>query len=516
MLSQLSIRNRLFVAFGLLLALLLGVAAAGGFGVISARQSLETLTGRVQPLQNHSDLALRAMLRSRVAEQTMVANNLDNTAIAEHKKTWDAALKDSQRELQLAREGFTGARQQEGVDAIGKQIEAYRAAYETFYKDLAGARFPDAKEAAAALGPVNKAFAAVESGFAAHQKNVDEVSRDVESGVANLVKVVAGVLGIVVAGAVALGVLVAFAVSRSIVKPLADAQALATHIANGDLTREVSVQGSDEAAQTLQSLQRMTDSLRRIVGEVRASADSIQTASSEVATGNLDLSQRTEQTASNLQQAASAIDQLSGNVRHSAESAHTANQLASSAAEVAERGGAVVSQVVATMDEIHASSKKISDIIGVIDGIAFQTNILALNAAVEAARAGEQGRGFAVVAGEVRSLAQRSAEAAREIKSLISSSVERVDAGSRLVQNAGSTMNEIVASVKRVCDTIGEISAAVTEQSGSIGQVNGTVNQLDQMTQQNAALVEQSAAAADSLKEQANKLATAVASFRVR
>jgi methyl-accepting chemotaxis protein len=515
MLTQLSIRNRLFAAFGLVLLLLLAVAAAGGFGAHSARQSLSLLTGQVLPLQAHADQAVRAMLRARVAEQTMVANNLDNTTIAEHKKSWDAALKDSAKEMQAVRGLMAEPRQIEGVDAIGKQIDAYRSAFEAFYKDLAGARFPDAKEAAAALGPVNGAFSAVEAGFAANQKSVDEVSAGIEAGVSNLVRAVGLVLAVVVAGAVAVGVLVAFAVSRSIVKPLAEAQALATHIANGDLTREVSVHGSDEAAQTLQSLKRMTDSLRRIVGEVRASADSIQTASSEVATGNLDLSQRTELTASNLQQAASAIDHLSGNVRHSAESAHTANQLASSAAEVAARGGAVVSQVVSTMDEIHASSKKIADIIGTIDGIAFQTNILALNAAVEAARAGEQGRGFAVVAGEVRSLAQRSAEAAREIKSLIGTSVERVDAGSRLVQDAGSTMTDIVASVKRVCDTISEITAAVTEQSAGIGEVNGTVTQLDQMTQQNAALVEESAAAADSLKEQAKKLATAVSSFRI-
>jgi methyl-accepting chemotaxis protein len=516
MLTQLSIRNRLFAAFGLVLLLLLAVAAAGGFGAHSARQSLSLLTGQVLPLQAHADQAVRAMLRARVAEQTMVANNLDNTTIAEHKKSWDAALKDSAKEMQAVRGlMMSEPRQIEGVDAIGKQIDAYRSAFETFYKDLAGARFPDAKEAAAALGPVNGAFSAVEAGFAANQKSVDEVSAGIEAGVSNLVRAVGLVLAVVVAGAVAVGVLVAFAVSRSIVKPLAEAQALATHIANGDLTREVSVHGSDEAAQTLQSLKRMTDSLRRIVGEVRASADSIQTASSEVATGNLDLSQRTELTASNLQQAASAIDHLSGNVRHSAESAHTANQLASSAAEVAARGGAVVSQVVSTMDAIHASSKKIADIIGTIDGIAFQTNILALNAAVEAARAGEQGRGFAVVAGEVRSLAQRSAEAAREIKSLIGTSVERVDAGSRLVQDAGSTMTDIVASVKRVCDTISEITAAVTEQSAGIGEVNGTVTQLDQMTQQNAALVEESAAAADSLKEQAKKLATAVSSFRI-
>jgi methyl-accepting chemotaxis protein len=249
--------------------------------------------------------------------------------------------------------------------------------------------------------------------------------------------------------------------------------------------------------------------------QVRASAGSVTTASDEIASGNHDLSSRTEQAASSLQQTASAMEQLTATVRNSAESARQANQLAASAAEVAERGGSVVSQVVSTMDEINASSKKIADIIGVIDGIAFQTNILALNAAVEAARAGEQGRGFAVVASEVRSLAQRSAEAAKEIKGLIGASVERVEAGSKLVADAGQTMGEIVGSVKRVSDVIGEITVASGEQSDGIGQVNTAVTQLDQMTQQNAALVEESTAAAESLRNQAQKLAQALAGFRL-
>ena len=248
--------------------------------------------------------------------------------------------------------------------------------------------------------------------------------------------------------------------------------------------------------------------------EVGQCVSGIQTASAEIASGNQDLSARTEQTASNLQQTASSMEQLTGTVKQSAESASQANQLASSAAAVAERGGSVVSQVVSTMNEINASSKKIADIIGVIDGIAFQTNILALNAAVEAARAGEQGRGFAVVAGEVRSLAQRSAEAAKEIKSLIGSSVDRVEAGSKLVADAGKTMSEIVGSVKRVSDIIGEITAAANEQSQGIGQVNTAVTQLDQMTQQNAALVEQSAAAAESLKDQAQRLSAVVGTLQ--
>jgi len=265
----------------------------------------------------------------------------------------------------------------------------------------------------------------------------------------------------------------------------------------------------------LAALGDMIVSLRKTVGEVRTATDSISTASGEIASGNQDLSIRTEQTASSLQETAASMEQLTGTVRQSAESARTAAQLAQDAASVARQGGAVVEQVVSTMQEINQSSQKISDIIGTIDGIAFQTNILALNAAVEAARAGEQGRGFAVVAGEVRNLAQRSAEAAKEIKTLIGNSVDRVETGTRLVADAGQTMGEIVSSVQRVTDIIGEISAATGEQSQGIGQVDTAVTQLDQMTQQNAALVEEGAAAAASLRDQAGRLAGVVSTFRL-
>ncbi len=302
---------------------------------------------------------------------------------------------------------------------------------------------------------------------------------------------------------------------HGICNPIEAARTMIDRIAGGDLSQTVQADGSDEPAALMRSLAQMQQSLSHLVSQVRASTDSISTASAEIASGNQDLSQRTEQAASSLQQTASSMEQLTGTVKQSADSARQANQLASSAAEVAARGGSVVSQVVNTMGEINASSKKIADIIGVIDGIAFQTNILALNAAVEAARAGEQGRGFAVVASEVRSLAQRSAEAAKEIKGLIGASVDKVDSGSRLVADAGETMKEIVGSVQRVSDIIGEITAAATEQSSGIGQVNGAVTQLDRMTQQNAALVEQSAAAAESLKEQAVSLASVVGTFRL-
>jgi methyl-accepting chemotaxis protein len=312
----------------------------------------------------------------------------------------------------------------------------------------------------------------------------------------------------------AASLLLGIAITRSIVRPVRLAEQAAERIASGDLTGEWHARGSDETARLVGSLSRMQDALRRIVHEIRQSTDSIQLASAEVATGNQDLSQRTEQTAGSLQQAASSMEQLTRAVRHSADAATQANGLAGSASETASRGGDVVSQVVSTMDEINSSSKRIADIIGVIDGIAFQTNILALNAAVEAARAGEQGRGFAVVASEVRSLAQRSAQAAKEIKSLIGTSVDKVETGSKLVQDAGSVMAQIVAAVRRVSDVIGEISSTAGEQAGGLEQVNQAVVVVDQMTQQNAALVEQSAAAAEAMREQATRLAKTVEQFR--
>ena len=296
---------------------------------------------------------------------------------------------------------------------------------------------------------------------------------------------------------------------------VAQASDVAEKIAAGDLGTQVPIEGRDEFLPLLHQLQNMQGALRRVVGQVRTSSDSIATASTEIASGNQDLSQRTEQAASSLQQTASAMEELTGTVRQSADSARQASQLASNAADVAQRGGEVVSRVVATMGEITASSKQIADIVGVIDGIAFQTNILALNAAVEAARAGEQGRGFAVVAGEVRSLAQRCAAAAKEIKQLIGSSVEKVQSGSALVGDAGATMSDIVQSVQRVADIVGEIVVAAEQQSQGIAQVNDSVAKLDQMTQQNAALVEESAAAADSLKSQARSMTDVVKVFRL-
>ncbi len=314
---------------------------------------------------------------------------------------------------------------------------------------------------------------------------------------------------------VGLSALFGWLLRRSIVMPLRQASEAAAVVASGDLTVRLDHQRSDEIGQLLTALNKMVESLHYVVNEVRDSGESIHVASSEVAAGNADLSARTEHAASNLQQTAASIAQLAQMVAANADSTREANELALSATQVATKGGEVVNQVVKTMDEINASSKKIADIVGIIDGIAFQTNILALNAAVEAARAGEQGRGFAVVASEVRALAGRSANAAKEIKALISASVGKVSDGAKLVVTAGSTMGDIVDSVQRVTTLMSEINHASAEQSSQIGQVSQAVDQLDHMTQQNAALVEEGAAAAQSLQAQAHRLAGAMGQFQL-
>ena len=315
--------------------------------------------------------------------------------------------------------------------------------------------------------------------------------------------------------ALVFGAAVAVWITRSITGPLRQAVDVARTVATGDLSATIEVHSADETGQLLQALHDMNEALVAIVGEVRSGTDTIASASQQIATGNADLSSRTEQQASSLEETASSMEELTSTVKQNADNARQANQFAVSASEVAEKGGAVMSEVVDTMGAINESARKIVDIIAVIDGIAFQTNILALNAAVEAARAGEQGRGFAVVASEVRSLAQRSAAVAKEIKVLIDNSVEKADAGSRLVDQAGTTMRAVVESIKRVTDIMGEISAASQEQTEGIGQVQLAISQMDQVTQQNAALVEEAAAASESLREQAAKLSQTVAVFRL-
>jgi len=313
----------------------------------------------------------------------------------------------------------------------------------------------------------------------------------------------------------AFGVAAGALFSRTITRPIREAVKVASVVASGDLTSRIEVCSKDEVGQLMQALKTMNESLSRVVGDVRGGTEIIASASSQVAVGSQDLSSRTEEQASSLQRTAASMEQLTSTVRQNADNALQANQLAMQASEVAVRGGSVVGQVVSTMDSINSSSKRIVEIIGVIDGIAFQTNILALNAAVEAARAGEQGRGFAVVASEVRNLAQRSATAAKEIKRLIEASVASIDSGTSLVDDAGRTMEEIVLSVRRVTDIMGEISSASQEQTAGIDQINQAVTQMDEVTQQNAALVEQASAAAQSLQGQAGNLVRAVSLFKL-
>ena len=338
------------------------------------------------------------------------------------------------------------------------------------------------------------------------QSNKESAERDTDSAI--MMMTITSVLAIIVS------LTLAFFVTRLITQPLNAAVIVADAVASGDLTASIGHTSKDETGMLLESLKKMRDSLTRIVSEVRVGTDTINTASTEIARGNLDLSSRTEQQAGSLEETAAALEELTSTVKQNAEHTGNAKQLAASASSVAKAGGTVVSQVVETMESINSSSKKIVDIISVIDGIAFQTNILALNAAVEAARAGEQGRGFAVVASEVRSLAQRSASAAKEIKTLINDSVSKVDDGSKLVEQAGITMAEVVSSVQKVTAVVDEISAASSEQSNGIEQINQAIIQMDQTTQQNAALVEQAAAAAQSMQDQADRLSKTVSIFK--
>jgi methyl-accepting chemotaxis protein len=388
--------------------------------------------------------------------------------------------------------GFVVVRTQNQVQAVAERQEAAEARLETALK-AAGLN-------EATLAPVRTEVAEM------HRLRV-EVGEQRKSTV-KAVLVVMAVIVLYVA-------LTTRTLVRAIRDPLADLAAVAERMGGGDLTPAIDTSRHDEIGSLARSVAGMRDALATLVRQAQLSSDSIRTASAEVASGNADLSQRTERAAGALQQTASSMEQLTGTVHQTAERAASASSLATGASGTAERGGQVVADVVRTMDEISASARRIGEITAVIDGIAFQTNILALNAAVEAARAGEQGRGFAVVAGEVRVLAQRSAQAAKEIRTLIASSSERVEAGSRLVGDAGQTMQQVVDQVRSVATLVGEISHAAAEQSSGIGLVNGAVGELDGMTQHNAALVEQSTAAAMSLREQAARLAELVGRFRL-
>ena len=508
--STMKIGMRLGTAFAAVIAL---AALVVGIGISRLSDVSEKLT-----LIGTDRVPKVVKLAAITDDVNVIARELRNTLI------WDDAAK-----IEEALSSSEAARAE--IGKVLKELEP------TFRSEEGKKRFAAVSDARAAYVPVQQQFIAlVREGKKdeakallteqmrpvqlAYMTNLDRlkdmqielISHAASEGEANYAEARLLMFGLL-AGMGLSGAILGWLITRSITRPIGEAVAVAEKVAAGDLSSRIDVSSHDETGQLLTALKTMNENLVRIVGTVRLSSDSIATGSAQIASGNADLSQRTEEQASALEQTAASMEELGSTVKQNADSAKQANQLAMGASTVAVRGGEVVGQVVDTMKGINDSSKKIADIISVIDGIAFQTNILALNAAVEAARAGEQGRGFAVVASEVRNLAQRSAEAAKAIKSLINASVERVEQGTVLVDQAGATMTEIVTAIKRVTDIIGEISSASDEQSAGVSQVGEAVGQMDQVTQQNAALVEESAAAAESLKLQAQQLVNAVAVF---
>jgi len=512
-LNKLSIGKRLAVVLGIVLALCL---ASSVFAVYQLRQ----MNARVQVMIGDQLKAERLAgdwylnIYGGVQRVAAVARSSD-PSLAEYFAPITAEVVRKTTELQKPLEALMDRPEEKALYArIGAQRKDYLAARDAVYK------LKESGDAKAALSTFTEKLQPASDNYMNMIQQLVQLERDqLDQSAADVDRMRAETTLMLVVGAASalgLGLLLAIYLVRSITRPLHDAQAVAGAIADMDLSGAPRAHYSgDEAGQLLKSLDAMRAALKHALSQVRDAADSVSSASSQIASGNADLSSRTETTASNLQQTAGAMEELTGTVRHTADSARTAGQLAATASVAATQGGDVVRRVVSTMDEISAGSRRIEDIIGVIDSIAFQTNILALNAAVEAARAGEQGRGFAVVAAEVRTLAKRSAEAAREIKTLIGSSVEKVGLGVQLVEQAGQSMGDIVASVQRVHNIIAEITTASAEQSQGIGEVNTAVAQLDQMTQQNAALVEESSAAADSLRDQAMRLSDVVGGFRL-
>ena len=508
LLRAFSIRTRMRCAVAMVLAMFGVVGLVGVAGGVRIKALNEDFMSRLVHDMASLSSVRQHLAQVRTLEKNMVIDYEDGVAVLKHREAWTREIEATQKALATLL-GNALAK-----DAVAR-LDAYRQNSAPILNNIQNGGYDNARVADRMLAKAKAEVSVAEANVDKIATLLNDQARQSQADFNAAMGLVLMALGATVCVVVVVVVPLTLLNSHSITKPIGYAARVAEAIAGGDLSSPIHVDGKDEAALLLAALSRMRASLREVVGQVHKSSVSIRNASAEVASGNADLSQRTEQAASSLQQTTSSMAQLTGTVRHSAESALKASQLAASAAELAQRGGQVVAQVVNTMNDINTSAKKIADIVGTIDGIAFQTNILALNAAVEAARAGEQGRGFAVVASEVRSLAQRSAGAAREIKSLIGISVERVDAGSRLVADAGSSMTELVASVQHVSDIIARISAAASEQSSGIGQVNGAVLDLDRMTQQNAALVEESTAAAESMKDQAERLSAVVGTFRL-
>jgi methyl-accepting chemotaxis protein len=509
-----SIRLRMLGAIGVVLALLLLVGGAGLWG-------MQTLQGINQHFVEHAFEETNALSRLRLAmadlvryEKEMVIQYESPEQLSAANVKWEQARKRAREQIAKMLEGEADEDNQV-LQALEKNLAAYEAAVEPVVKNIQAGGYDSATVANRMLDRAHELYAVLEADMHRIETIIAGEAAALQAEEQQAARLTLIGFGLAVAVAMFVVVPTTLVNMQSICQPLNAAQKLAAAIAKGDLTQTVQAHGKDELTALMHALGMMQASLARIVGEVRTTTDQITAASSEIATGNQDLSNRTEQAAGSLQQTASSIEQINGMVRQSSEAAREASDMARTNANVATRGGAVVGQVVSTMEEIRHSSQKIHDIIGTIDGIAFQTNILALNAAVEAARAGEQGRGFAVVAGEVRRLAQSSAEAAQEIKNLIGASVERVEMGSRQVAEAGSTIGEIVSHAQKIASLIEHITTAAQEQRQGIEQVNGAIGSLDQSTQQNAALVEESAAAAQSLQDQARRLDGLVATFRL-
>jgi len=510
-LHQFKLGQRLWLGFGLVLMLAALIAVVGWSRLSSTMTEIDDNT-RIQAKATAA-LKWEAMTLLNVNRTLAIAESGGNKDVKDH---FAPLIKETSAQISAIQKELESAAMTADEKGLFEDIAAKRKAYVTARDSIFSfleMEDPGAKEALKSqLMPAAARYLTAINGYQVDQRKLaDQQAVETDTHV-NRAKLMLLLLTLV---CLALGAACAWVMARSVTVPLREVVAATKVISGGDLSHRIEMHGRDELCELAHSLEEMQQSLRDIVGDVRRSTDSITVASDEVATGSQDLSNRTEQAASNLEETASTMEQISGTIRNTADAARMANQLVSGAAEAATKGGSVVSQVVSTMDDISQSSKRIVDIIGVIDGIAFQTNILALNAAVEAARAGEQGRGFAVVAGEVRALAQRAANAAKEIKTLINASSAKVDVGAGLVHGAGASMAEIVESVQRVADIIAEISTASGEQADGISQVNSAVSQLDGMTQQNAALVEQSAAAAESLKDQAAKLASVVSVFRL-
>jgi len=504
----------------------IGTRLGLAFGLVMLITTLTTLLGtwRLGTVRDtYEGIASTEVQRNYLAQKWAADIHLNWVRASSALKTSDAAYIDTlQKDMTATSAGIS--KTQKALEALmqddtGRALMAKVATNRSIYTDARSkllARKKAGEEISAAVDSELQPLARL---YLDALKPVNDHAQDlfdqIEARTANTVSVTQWALQIGALVCVVLGALLAWLVTRSVTRPILQAVGAAEAISDGDLARTVNISGKDEAARMLQALAHMREKLAGIVADVRQNAESVAVASGQIAQGNNDLSARTEQQASALEETAASMEQLSSTVKQNADNARQGNQLAQSASSVAVKGGEVVGQVVETMKGINDASKKIAEIISVIDGIAFQTNILALNAAVEAARAGEQGRGFAVVASEVRSLAGRSADAAREIKALITDSVQRVAQGTALVDQAGNTMTEVVNSIRRVTDIMGEISSASTEQSAGVAQVGEAITQMDQATQQNAALVEQSAAAAESLKGQAQHLVGAVAVFKL-